>query len=76
MVEKIEEEEGAFAPENSLDTLDMHANEAARQMDQLTETTFEWNQWDLMVAFLGRLDDCSGRKLFKHSRLPWSVGGC
>ena len=51
-------------------------------MDQLTETTLEWNQWidgtsqvwDLRVAFLGRLDDCSGEETVQTHKITMVRG--
>ena len=40
-LESSDQEGAAFAPLNSLDTLYSHAREAARQIDQLSETEVE-----------------------------------
>jgi len=76
-VEGNDQEGAAFSPESSLDTLHSHAREAARQMDQLSETSLEWSQWvegtsqvwDLMVALWGRLEDCTGEETVETHKI-------
>jgi nuclear pore complex protein Nup98-Nup96 len=60
-----------------LDTLHSHAGEAARQVDELNETSLEWSQWveytnqvwDLMLALWGRLDDCTGEETVETHKI-------
>jgi len=75
---KVDNENGAiFSPKASLDTLHHHANEAAKQVDSLSEASLEWSEWvegtkevwSLMVALWGRLDDCTGEETIETHKI-------
>ena len=82
MIEKNYEKGGAFVSEISWAILHRHVREGASQMDQLSETTLEWSQGvestqpkvEPFGGSLGQLENWSGRKLLKNTRLPWPGG--
>ena len=62
-----------FVAVRSIDTLHNHQTEAAKQLNNLTEASLEWNNWvnmfsqvwSLMVALWGRVEEVTGEEEFE-----------